>query len=199
LTCHLRENPSFYNNPDLKASLANNSKQQIEQRLMEINYANRDKLDEVALKIDYNFNYQLKSIQPYLTSSQIEKLISDGFHFGAHSIDHPEYRFLPFEEQVRQTKESINYVRLKFSLDYNLFAFPFTDYGVSNEFFKTIASNEIVDISFGCAGLKKELQPLHFQRIAFERGKLSASQIYKSEVLYSGLLNLLGKNVIQRA
>jgi peptidoglycan/xylan/chitin deacetylase (PgdA/CDA1 family) len=191
-------NSAFIDNKDLffryKASLLHSHFPQ----LLSIDYNNRQKIDEYASKIDFSFQKFLLSSQPYLTSPQIEKLIRDGFHFGAHSIDHPEYRFIPFEEQLRQTSESIQFIKNKFGLNYSLFSFPFTDYGVSDRFLTTITNEKLVDVSFGGAGLKIERYPLHFQRIAFERGMLSAEEIYKTELLYSSLLRLTGRNVIHR-
>ena len=198
LISYLQQNQKLYDNPELKNRLGKNSMRDIESWLLSVDYANNAKLDEFASAIGCNFNEYLNSVQPYLTSGQIKKLIKDGFHFGAHSIDHPEYRFLQFDEQIKQTAESLLFIKQKFSLDYSLFSFPFTDYGVSDRFFKTINNKKIADISFGGAGLKKELYPTHFQRIAFERGKLSAGQIYKTELIYSAIQNLIGKNVIRR-
>ena len=101
--------------------MAKNSIRDIELWLLSIHYANKEKLDEFALEIGYSFNKYLTSVQPYLTTGQIERLIRDGFHFSAHSIDHPEYRFVEFSEQIRQPKESVLHVTEKFFLNYKLF------------------------------------------------------------------------------
>jgi peptidoglycan/xylan/chitin deacetylase (PgdA/CDA1 family) len=198
LISFLQENEKLRDKPDIKNWFVENSINDIQRWLLSIEYTDREKLDEFSSKIGYDFSVYLKSVQPYLTTSQIEKLIKDGFHFGAHSVDHPEYRFIPFEEQLKQTTESLQYVRSKFGLHYGLFSFPFTDRGISDKFFQTIISDKAFDLSFGAAGLKKESYPFHFQRIAFERGKLGARDIYKIECIYSVMQSIIGKNVIKR-
>ena len=138
--------------------------------------------------------------QPYLTSGQIEKLISQGFAFGAHSIDHPEYRFISENEQIIQTRESIKNVCMKFGLSYRLFSFPFTDSGVKRSFFQKIFDPEqpVADITFGGAGLKKDFMTSQIQRIPFEGTSLSGEQILTSEYVYYLLKAFAGRNRIKR-
>jgi len=70
--------------------------------LLTISYSNRHLLDELATLLDYDFGDYLRKKQPYLDSGEIRSLISQGFSLGAHSIDHPEFRFLPESEQLCQ-------------------------------------------------------------------------------------------------
>jgi peptidoglycan/xylan/chitin deacetylase (PgdA/CDA1 family) len=168
--------------------------------LLEIPYSRREMLDEIAASQGYDFSEYLKDKQPYLTGSQVAKLISQGFGFGAHSIDHPEYRFISEDEQIRQTRESILEVCTKFGLNYRLFSFPFTDFGVSAGFFEKIFDpvHPIADITFGGAGLKKDFRTEHLQRIPFEEASLGAGQILTSEYLYYAMKAIAGKNRITR-
>ncbi len=194
----LRENKRYFDHSALNRWVTENQIRDIESWLLSVDYAHQKKLNELATQIAYDFKSYLDSVQPYLTTAQIEKLISEGFHFGAHSVDHPEYRFIPFQDQLKQTTDSVQYIKDQFDLNYSLFAFPFTDYDVSDKFFQTIFGDKIVDISFGGAGLKKERYPSHFQRIAFERGTLQAKEIYKIEMIYSAMQSVMGKDVIRR-
>src|SRR5947209_3002929 len=73
--------------------------------------------------------------KPYLTSKQITGLLDSGFTIGAHSVDQPDYSELSFADQVRQTIDSFKFVRETFHLKYGVFAFPFSDYGISKDFF----------------------------------------------------------------
>src|SRR5690606_32409726 len=133
--------------------------------------------DELTKIINLDFYQYLTEEKPYLTSGQVFSLISQGFHFGSHSCDHPEYRFLSLEEQLKQTKKSTEYICNKFSLNYKTFAFPFTDYGVTKDFFDAVYKKEkFLDISFGCAGIKTDSTPLHIQRVPFEMNNLSAKE-----------------------
>jgi peptidoglycan/xylan/chitin deacetylase (PgdA/CDA1 family) len=166
--------------------------------ILSISYDQKAILDEIALLINCDFNEYLYHNSPYLTSSQVRSLINSGFCFGAHSIDHPEYQFINFEEQIRQTTHSIEEVRSLFNLDYKTFSFPFTDFNVSKQFFNKIHEDAIADITFGCAGQKKEISSTHFQRVSFEMNNLSAREIHNAELMYFIIRALFGKNTISR-
>lgn len=167
--------------------------------ILSINYANQHLLDEIATLFGYDFNIFLTEHTPYLNSTQIKELKSQGFQFGAHSIDHPLYNELNHQEQLDQTKESINFVTKQFELDYTTFSFPFTDHGISERLLEELQKERIVELSFGCAGQKKDPNPYHFQRIPFETNELSAKAILNSELLYYLMKAPLGKNTIQRS
>jgi len=168
--------------------------------LLKITYANRHLLDELASMLDVHFDEFLKKQHPYLDSTQISFLIQQGFSFGAHSIDHPEYRFLPEKEQIRQTDESIRAITGKFGIKEKLFSFPFTDHDVKRTFFNWVfdPSNPIADLTFGGAGLKRDSIPKNIQRIPFEGTSLDAEQILGTEYLYYLIKTIFGKNLIRR-
>jgi len=166
--------------------------------LLAISYSNRDSLDQLAMIIDVQFEDFLKNQKPYLDSIQISSLIEQGFHFGAHSVYHPEYQYISYAEQINQTEESVNFLNQNFSIDYKTFSFPFTDYNVSKRFFDEINAREITDITFGCAGQKKDTAQNHFQRIPFEIQNLNARQILNAELLYFLVKAPFGKNLINR-
>jgi peptidoglycan/xylan/chitin deacetylase (PgdA/CDA1 family) len=168
--------------------------------LLKVTYANRHILDELALIVDLHFDKYLEKRHPYLSSNQVLTLIQQGFTFGAHSIDHPEYRFLTEEEQIRQTDESIRSVTGKFGIKEKLFCFPFTDYGVKRTFFEQVFDpvKPIADLTFGAAGLKQDSISRNIQRIPFEKTSLNAKQILGTEYLYFMIKSIFGKNLIRR-
>lgn len=167
--------------------------------LLKVSYSNKNVLDELALLLNYSFEKYLQEHKPYLTSSQIESLIQQGFYFGSHSCDHPEYQFIDLKEQIRQTQKSTDFVAEKFNLTYKTFAFPFTDFGVSKEYFEQVnVKDKVVDVSFGCAGIKKDSYKNHFQRIPFEQKHKSAKEILNSEYVYYILKSSVNKNKISR-
>ncbi len=171
----------------------------ITKSLLSINYNNKNILDELALILGVDFNLYLKNEKPYLNSSQINELIKDGFTIGAHSIDHPQYNLLSINEQITQTMQSVKFINNNFNIDYKTFAFPFTDYGVSKDFFQQIYNKENnIDISFGTAGLKNDRVKYHFQRIPIEGSQLCARNIIISEYLYYLFKMLFDKNIIIR-
>lgn len=164
--------------------------------LLKITYQQKDILDNLAQVISLDFKDYLKKEEPYLTSGQINELIKQGFHFGAHSIDHPPYHTIPLEEQLRQTKESIHMIASNYQLTYNTFSFPFTDFNVSKTFFNEIKSN--VGLTFGCAGLKNDCVNFNKQRKPFEIDGFNGEEILRGEYLYYIFKSLLNKNTIHR-
>ena len=130
---------------------------------------------------------------PYLTTKQIKSLSNQGFTIGAHSIDHPYFYEIPFAEQVRQTRDSLELVSSIVTQKLRLFAFPFTDYKVSKEFFEEIKSD--VDVSFGTAGLKNDTIPFNLQRISV---KEKLQSVLKKEYLKYMVKLFLWKNTMYR-
>jgi len=163
--------------------------------LLDISYSEKEILDELAKENNIDFEEYLKNEKPYLTSPQIEQLIQQGFTVGAHSKNHPLYNQIKLEEQITQTKESIKAVITPYNLEYNVFSFPFTDFGVSHQFFAAI-KNE-VDLTFGCAGLKDDTIKNHLQRIPMELQQ-GGKEIIKTEYFYYLLKKIVGKNKIIR-
>ncbi len=167
--------------------------------LKEINFNNKHLLNDLAVLLNVDFKDYLETKKPYLTSNEIIDLQKKGFHFGAHSVNHPEYRLIDLENQLLQTKDCLAFLEKNQLATNKIFAFPFTDYGVSKAFFENVfEKDKILDLSFGCAGLKKDFSSKHIQRIPFEANNLTARQILNSEYIYFMLKGVLGKNKITR-
>jgi len=152
-------------------------------------------IDQLAKENGIDFDEFLKKEQPYLNSEQIKELIQQGFTFGAHSNNHPLYKGLTLDEQLAQTNESVTKIVTQFQLDYKVFSFPFTDDGVGKQFFEQIKSK--VDVTFGCAGFKKQTLPFHFQRLEMETAE-NAKSTLKTAYFYYLLKSFVGKNKIDR-
>ena len=135
-----------------------------------------------------------------MTKSQIRNLVEAGFTVGAHSIDHPMYSKLDIVEQLEQTTESLHYVQEVFQVPYKVFAFPFTDSGVSARFFDELYNQgePLVDLSFGTAGLKTDVHSQHLQRIPMDNTNLDAEQIIKTAYTASLVQQTLGINDVKR-
>ena len=170
------------------------------QSLLSVNYYNREFLDELAVFLDIDFSDYLRQYKPYLETGQIEELIAQGFHFGSHSIDHPFYAEIGEEEQLAQTKQSMDEIVSLFKLDYRLFSFPFSDHNVSKNFFEKVFDpvNPVADITFGTSGLKKDSCIRNKQRIPVEIEDYTAKEIVYGEYLYYICKAFFGKNVIKR-
>jgi peptidoglycan/xylan/chitin deacetylase (PgdA/CDA1 family) len=168
--------------------------------ILTIDYHHRSLLDDLSVLLGVSFDDYLAQHQPYLTTSQVLDLKQKGFHFGAHSVDHPLFSSLTMEQQIIQLTTSLNKICDGFELDNRLFSFPFTDHGVSKAFFNKMFDPEkpLADLTFGCSGLKKDILPFHLQRIPMEIQGLSAKEILSSEYLYYCCKGLIGKNTTKR-
>jgi len=166
--------------------------------LLAINFQNKEILDDLAIKLNFSFNDFLESNKPYLTKPQINALIAQGFTFGAHSESHPLYSQLPLTSQIDQTTKSVNWLKTEFNLDYKAFSFPFTDFGVSANFYKLMKEENMIDISFGTSGIKRDLVKNNLQRISFEEaGKSAKLFLLKAYIRYFNKIPL-GKSIMKR-
>lgn len=163
--------------------------------MLDLPFGEEKAIDELAKTLDFSFEDYLAKEQPYLTTSQINELINDGFTIGGHSKNHPLYKSISEEEQVKQTIESVNTLVNKFNLNYKVFSFPFTDDGIKKDFFNKV--NPQLDLTFGTAGLKTDITPKNLQRIPMEENK-KGIEIIKSQYLYYIFKKLVGKNTINR-
>jgi peptidoglycan/xylan/chitin deacetylase (PgdA/CDA1 family) len=137
--------------------------------LLSIKYDERSILDELAKEVGLDFTEYLENEKPYLSIEQINDLIKEGITFGAHSKDHPLFRSISLNEQIEQTKMSIDWVTNRFDLNYKVFAFPFDDKGISNSYFDIIQKDKVFDLSFGTSGIRDDTLMYNYQRISFEQ------------------------------
>lgn len=166
--------------------------------ILGIDYKNRHLLDDLASKLGISFNDYLKTQKPYLETRQIQELIKEGFTFGAHSSDHIEYRYISEEEQFQNTRKSLDDLIQKFNLEYKVFSFPFTDFGISRAFYQKLKEKNVASMVFGCAGIKKDFAAISQQRIPIELYKESCKTALKKEYLYYLFLKATGKAKMQR-
>jgi hypothetical protein len=163
--------------------------------LLDFSSDKEKEIDELAKLFGEDFDEFLKKEQPYLNSEDVSELIQQGFTIGGHSKNHPRYKNISLDEQVAQTIESVEFLTETFNLDYKVFSFPFTDDGVGKEFFKKIENN--LDLTFGTAGLKKDVISTNLQRVPMEENK-KGIEIIKSQYLYYFLKMFVGKNTVKR-
>jgi peptidoglycan/xylan/chitin deacetylase (PgdA/CDA1 family) len=167
--------------------------------LLSVSYRRRNALDRIGELLSCDFRSYLSAVKPYLTTEQCVKLLKMGHALGAHSIDHAHYQELSFEEQVNQTRESIRFVRKRFSLDYGAFAFPYSDAGISKSFFEVVfeKSGE-VDVCFGNRGLLGDTVLRNVQRTAMDKTRLSAEAILGMSYLRRFVKSVTGQLQIAR-
>lgn len=196
LTVDHLENHSV--NPEIYTLLNSrtHSKEGIKKEILKIGYLNKELLDEVAEKMELDFTAFLKEQKPYLSFEQLQTLSQKGFGISSHGWNHPLYHELSINEQLDNTRKSMNYAKENDFL-YDSFAFPFTDFGVKKSFFDALFENEEVFCSFGSAGIKLDSIERNFQRIPMETGE-DAETILKKEIAYFKFKKLLNKNRIVR-
>jgi peptidoglycan/xylan/chitin deacetylase (PgdA/CDA1 family) len=192
-------NPDFVDNKQLMyryiASLIAQKRPDLKHKVLALGHNETGALIELSEKNDIDIQRFLEQYKPYMTIAQIHDLANFGFTVGAHSLNHPMYAKVDMEEQLKQTTQSIQYVREKFEVSNPPFAFPFTDFGVKSSFFDHLPPETI---SFGCAGLKQERQKGHFQRLAIEKSNKGAGAIITAAYwTYFGKM-ILGRHIARR-
>jgi peptidoglycan/xylan/chitin deacetylase (PgdA/CDA1 family) len=163
--------------------------------ILGITYKKRHFVNSLADAAGIDFSSYLEENKPYLTSSQIMELKDQGYMFGGHSIDHPDFRELSPEEQLFQAKESMDFVCRQFHIGYRTFAFPYWDASISRKFFTGLKA----DATFGTQGLMTDPIPNHIQRIGFERFNYTAQKSIKAHYFRKIILSALGKGIIARS
>jgi len=158
--------------------------------LLEVNYANRCVLDEIARAVGLDWKDYWETHRPYLSWDELRALRDEGVYVGAHSMDHPDYGSLPAKEQVEQTKESIKRVQDELGVPYRFFSFPFSDHGVAPEVFQEVS----MDLSLGTQKIKQEDRPRHVQRLHMERPGWSAEKILWIESAMFQVKRLIGRH-----
>ena len=165
--------------------------------LLKITDRTKSITDKIAAVLELDFKEYLSTYKPYLSSTEINNLISQGFTIGGHSMSHPYYPNLSEAEQVNETLNCMHFLQDNFEIESKLFSFPYTDFGLSKSFFEKI-KNEI-DFSFGTANLKLDEINTNFQRIPMEiMGMKNAKLIIKSEYWQFIIKRIFSKHIIHR-
>jgi len=167
--------------------------------ILSVKHHQNHQLDEFAVLLGVDFQAFLEKEKPYLDLPELKELSLNGMTVGSHSLNHPEYRLIPIEEQIRQTTESMAWVKENLQPKIAAFSFPFTDFGVGNRFFEKLKSNpNCPDLFFGTAGLNEEKMPNHLQRIPMEVWKKSAENVLQTNFFTHFLKKGIGKDLLRR-
>ena len=153
-------------------------------------------INEIADLLNINFDNYLKLNKPFLTIEQVNNLINKGFTVGAHSLDHPAYSDISLKEQINQTLNSLKRLQADFSLNYRVFAFPYSDYSVSKNFYEK--TQRYIEIFFGTSGLMHDKLHNSLQRFPMENDKFHAERVYKKLILCKMLRSFCNINQINR-
>lgn len=152
-------------------------------------------LNELAKAHQISFS----DYKPYMSLADIQGLTDDGFTIGAHSLNHPEMWLLSEDEQFRQVAESMQWVVNHFDSKIKAFSFPFTDDGLKLSLFRRLQQEQVVDITFGTAGLKYDQAKNHWQRIPVELAvNWNIKKVVHFEYFYFKIRNLFSANTVRR-
>lgn len=149
----------------------------VPRRMLSIKYAQRAIVRDIARALGIDLDDYIRTRRPYLTPGQVTNLIRRGFTIGSHSCDHPLYGDLPLSEQLRQTRDSMNALNIRFDTPLKAFAFPHNDHGVDPEFFKTVFGERSMDVSFGTSGLVSHFDHRNIERVSMEKTTAPAERI----------------------
>lgn len=171
----------------------------LRQFLHDATYTDHSLLDEIATIFELDFDHFLMKKQPYMTLGQIKELQEDGFLIGAHGMDHREFFLSSEEEIIDQISLSMDFLVREINPPIKAFAFPFTDFKVSDSIFEKINHNKWWDMSLGTAGIKDETMQHHLQRIPMEsKTRVSGKQIISTEYMWYSFKSVFGKNKVSR-
>ncbi len=147
-----------------------------------LGYHQRDVLDKLGPVLGCDFGAYAASARPYLTSEQTAHLIRQGFAIGAHSVDHPLYAELSLKEQLAQTRQSVAYFAERHRYECQAFAFPYSDAGISEQFFRDAFRDGHLKVSFGTRRESPYSCARHLGRFKMEYDGLGARQILAREL-----------------
>ena len=181
---------------ELKEIVKGDTSAELVRAIGDIPYSERSQIDRVATLLHVDFRDYLKKVSPYLTSQQIVELVREGFTIGSHALDHANFMQLTLDDQLHQAISGTHHLCEKFSLDYKVFAFPYSDSGISHAFFNGIHGK--IDATFGNQGLMTDCIPENFQRISYEKTGVSAGKMTRFFYTRKIIKSLLRKNAIHR-
>jgi peptidoglycan/xylan/chitin deacetylase (PgdA/CDA1 family) len=173
---------------------------QLRVAIRSINYLNKQITDEVAKILELDQQSFWASEKPFMSTVQIKELTGKGFAIGSHSIDHPLYALIPPGEQLRQTRESTQWITDTLGLPYKTFAFPHVDTGVKDDFFRELVEGPQpeLDLVWGNTTGMLERHPRVIHRFIGENPAIPIDRMVKSVLAYSAGRRFLGKSYVKR-
>lgn len=185
---------------DLEGLLKNQSKWKGEliSSLLNLNYNDLELVNIIGITLDLDFESWLRQNTPYLTSGQISDLIERGFTIGSHSMNHPRFKNIEFDQQKKQIEGSFSFLKDHFNIQEKYFSFPFGDEEVRMAFFDWLNKECNCKLSFGVSGIKDDYNINHLHRIPMDHCYTAVKKYIKTEYLYFILKSFFNKNQIKR-
>lgn len=164
--------------------------------LFALRYNDTPLIERIAKELNVDWKDYLKQVNPYLTVDELKELAGKGFIIGAHGLNHIKFSDLSPLMQIENVLKSIEWVQENIPSQPRVFAFPFTNYGVSDEFYRFffVDNQQLFDTMFGTAGIKSSLSDKLLHRIPMEIDGRDAAQILGGELLYYMAKKFFGKH-----
>jgi peptidoglycan/xylan/chitin deacetylase (PgdA/CDA1 family) len=166
-------------------------------QLKKINQYSAQLLEELATTINYSFDQYLQTQLPFLTTSQVQALDSDGFTIGAHSMSHYYYQLLSKEMQLEQTIDSVNYVNALLGNEDACFSFPHSDAHLSVALMEELGNTNI-PLLFGIQNQQQEDNHRVLHRFNAERPGLDMEKQMKGIYFMLWMKHLAGTDKVRR-
>ena len=141
----------------------------------------------------------LRTEQPYLTGPHVMSLLRDGFHVGAHSIDHPLFSEISPAERDAQLRISMRTLAARFPGVSRVFAFPYGEFGMTGKELLELQNAGEISMCFGTRGVVTDgLEPFLIQRMLCE-GHTGSFQTHLKTALSLQLQRLCnGQGTVRR-
>jgi len=167
-------------------------------KMLEIHYPDRFKADALGSLAEIDFDEFLAKKRPFLSSEEVSALYQQGFTIGAHSMDHPHYRFLSEEEQLNQTRSSLDFVYKLAPSSNPFFSFPHQDHTIAQSFFDRVLKEYPTLVLFGTQNQKHELRNRTFHRFNGENPSVPLKNMASAVQLFIRAQRMLGKQDVVR-
>jgi len=157
------------------------STRHLERWVLAQGYAQQHLLQGLAAQLGLDITAFLDTVRPYLDLEDLRSLQQQGFHIGAHSIDHPWYQHISPDERMQQTLTSLEWVRAHLPGSPDVFAFPFSDAGLPGSLIQQGLAGG-VRLHFGGPGLRPSPAGA-LSRVAMEKDRAEAPSIVRRAYL----------------
>lgn len=177
---------------------ANPNPETLTKRLKSTPFSERQKIKELCALLGIDVQKYLESGQPYITKSQIAEMLAAGHYFGGHTLSHPPLVQLSHEQQKAEIIGSIEWVKSNFGISYALFAFPFSDKGISAKLINELFAYDPKLLLFGNSGIKRDVNDRVIQRFSLENPSREPAKLIVTENLYKLYNQMIGQYKIKR-
>ena len=169
------------------------------EKLKSIPFSQRSKVKEILAFLSIDIDLYLKEQKPYISKQQIKEMLDAGHYFGGHTMSHPPLNQLTHLEKKKEIIDSMEWLKINFGISYSLFAFPFSDKGISKQLLQELFEYDPNIRLFGNSGLKKDIDNRIIQRFSLENPKRTPAKLIVAEHFYKWYNILILKYQIRRS